>query len=143
VFRTHWKLKVLDLENRKTAGFKDDILVEHDGRKVVFKIKSTSANRPPIKYITQLWQDLHYSGLGERVEGGLILNQDIKRDPRDRSPAYTGEDEEYLHDVVFLETRVLYHLTLAIVDYGLPLQEANELLLRKGRVEFHLDEVAS
>jgi hypothetical protein len=142
VFRTHWKLKVSDVENRKTPGFKDDILVEDEGRKVIFKIKSTSAARPPTKYITQLWQDLHYSGLGERVEGGLILNHDIKMDPRERSLAYIGEDEEYLQDIIFLETRVLYHLTLAIVDYGLPLQDAKELLLRKGRSRFHLDEVA-
>jgi len=142
VFRTHWKLKVSDLENRKTLGFNDDILVEHDGRTVIFKIKSTSAARPSIKYITQIWQELHHSGLGERVEGGLILNHDITTDPRDRSPAYTGEDEEYLQDIIFLETRVLYQLTLAIVDYSLPLQEAKELLLRKGRGKFHLNEVA-
>ena len=142
VFRTHWKLKVSDLENRKTPSFKDDILVEDDRRKVIFKIKSTIAARPPIKYIAQLWQELHYSGLGEQVEGGLILNHDIKMDPRDRHLPYTGEDEECLQDIIFLETRVLYHLTLAIVDYSLPLQEAKELLLRKGRGRFHLDEVA-
>jgi len=43
-----------------------------------------------------------------------------------------------LEDIIFLETRVLYQLTIAIVDYSLPLQEAKELLLRKGRGKFHL-----
>jgi hypothetical protein len=143
VFTTFWKLKVSELDATKKASFQEDILVEHDGRKIVFKIKSTLNTNPSVKFITQLWQELHYSGLGARTEGGLILNHDVRVEPKYRSLAYTGDEEEYLEDIIFVDTRVLYNLTLAIIDYGLPVQEATELLLRKGRVKFHLDDVAT
>ena len=142
VLCTYWQFQVSDVENTRTPGFKEDIIVEHNGRRILFKIKSTNRTHPPVNYITQVWQELHYSGLGPEAEGGIILNHDVTIDPRYRDPAYTGEDEECLEDIIFLETRVLYQLTLAIVDYGLPLQEAKELLLRKGRGKFHLNEVA-
>ena len=142
VFRTFWKVQVSDLESRKGAGFKDDILVEHEGRKIIFKIKSTASSNPPIKHVTEIWQELHYSGLGEQAEGGLILNYDISNDPSERRLAFTGADEEYLDDLILVDTRVLYDLTLAVAEYGLPLQSATDLLLKKGRVKFHLDDVA-
>jgi hypothetical protein len=41
-----------------------------------------------------------------------------------------------------VDTRVLYDLTLAVVEDGLPLKLATDLLLKKGRVKFHLNEVA-
>jgi len=142
IFRTSWKLQVSDLENRKIPGFKDDILVEHEGRKIIFKIKSTPSSQPPIKYVTEIWQELHYSGLGKQAEVGLILNYDIRNDPSERRLACTGGDEEYLEDIIFVDTRVLHDLTLAVAEYGLPLQSARDLLLKKGRVKFHLDVVA-
>lgn len=142
IFRTSWKLQVSDLENRKIPGFKDDILVEHEGRKIIFKIKSTTSSHPPIKYVTELWQELHYSGLGKQAEAGLIFNYDIRNDPSERRLACTGGDEEYLEDIIFVDTRVLHDLTLAVAEYGLPLQSAKDLLLKRGRVQFHLDVVA-
>lgn len=143
VFTTFWKLKVSELDATKKASLREDLLVEHDGRKIVFKIKSTTITNPSLKFITQLWQELHYSGLGASTEGGLILNHDVRVEPEYRGPAYTGDEEGYLEDIIFVDTRVLYNLTLAIIDYGLPVQEATELLLRKGRVKFHLDDVAT
>ena len=143
VFTTFWKLKISELDANKKETFREDLLVEHNGRKIVFKIKSTTTNDPSLKFITQLWQELHYSGLGARTEGGLILNHDVRVEPKYRGLAYTGDEEEYLEDIIFVDTRVLYNLTLAIIDYGLPVQEATELLLRKGRVKFHLDDVAT
>ena len=143
VFTTFWKLKVSELDGNKKESFREDLLVEHNGRKIVFKIKSATTNDPPLKFITQLWQDLHYSGLGANTEGGLILNHDARVDPKNRGLAYSGEKEEYLEDIIFIDTRVLYNLTLAIIDYGLPVQEATELLLRRGRVKFQLDNVAT
>jgi hypothetical protein len=143
VFTTFWKLKVSELETNKKESFREDLLVEHNGRRVVFKIKSTTTNDPSLKFITQLWQELHYSGLGASTEGGLILNHAVPVEPKYRGLAYTGDKEEYLEDIIFVETRVLYNLTLAIIDYGLPVQEATELLLRKGRVKFQLDDVAT
>lgn len=143
VFAKFWKLKFSELDGTKRASFKEDLLLEHDGRKVVFKIKSTSARNPSLKFITQLWQELHYSGLGASSEGGLIVNHNVRVKPEDRDLAYTGNEEEHLEDIIFVDTRVLYNLTVAIIDYGLPVHEATELLLRKGRVKFHLDSVAT
>jgi hypothetical protein len=142
VFRTFWKLQVSDLENRKIPGFKDDIVVEYEGEKIIFKIKSTTSSHPPIKYVTEIWQELYYSGVGKQAEGGLILNYDFSKDPIERRLAFRGGDEEYLDDLIFVDTRVLHDLTLAVAEYGLPLRSARELLLKKGRVEFHLDVVA-
>ena len=143
VFTTFWKLRVSELDVTKETLCRENLLVEHNGRKIVFKIRSTSTAKPSTKFITQLWQDLHYSGLGASTEGGLILNHDVRVEPKYRGLAYTGDDEEYLEDIIFIDTRVLYDLTLAIIDYGLPVQEATELLLRKGRVKFRLDDVAA
>jgi hypothetical protein len=143
VFTTFWKLKVSELDANKKESFREDLLVEHNGRKILFKIKSTTTKDPSLKFITQLWQELHYSGLGINTEGGLILNHDVRIEPKYRGLAYTGDEEEYLEDIIFIDTRVLYNLTLAIIDYGLPVQEATELLLRRGRVKFQLDDVAA
>ncbi len=142
VLRTYWDLQVSDVENTRTPGFKEDILVEHNGRKFLFKIKSTNRTYPPVKYITQVRQELQYSGLGPGAEGGLILNHDVRIDPRYRNLAYTGDDEECLKDIIFLDTRVLFYLTLAIIEYDFPLEEAKALLLKEGRVKFHRDDVA-
>jgi hypothetical protein len=143
VFTTFWKLKVSELDANKKETFREDLLVEHNGRKIVFKIKSSTTTDPSLKLIAQLWQELHYSGLGASTEAGLILNHDVRVEPKYRGLAYTGDQEEYLEDIIFIDTRVLYNLTLAIIDYGLPVQEATELLLRKGRVKFQLDNVAT
>ena len=143
VLTTFWKLKVSELDANQKESFREDLLVEHNGRKIVFKIKSATTNDPSLKFITQLWQDLHHSGLGASTEGGLILNHDARVEPKCRGLAYSGDKEEYLEDIIFLDTRVLYNLTLAIVDYDLPVHEATELLLRRGRVKFQLDDVAA
>lgn len=135
VFATFWKLKVSELDATRKPSIKEDILINYDGRRIVFKIKSTNELHPSVKYITQLWQDLHYSGLGAGAEAGLILNHQVRVDPKDRGLAYTGDEEEHLEDIIFVDTRVLYELTLAIIDRGLQIQEATELLLIKGRVK--------
>jgi hypothetical protein len=143
VFSTFWKLKVSELDANRKESFREDLLVEYNGRKIIFKIRSISTNAPSLKFITQLWQELHYSGLGAATEAGLILNHDACVEPKDRGLAYSGDEEEYLGDIIFVDTRVLYDLTLAIIDYGLPVQEATELLLRRGRVKFQLDDVVT
>jgi hypothetical protein len=143
VFTTFWKLKVSELDAARKPSIKEDILVEHNGRRIVFKIKSTSDMHPSVKYITQLWQDLHYSGLGAAAEVGLILNHQVRVDPKHRGLAYPGDEEEHLEDIIFVDARVLYDLTLAIIDRGLPTHEAAELLLMKGRVKSHLANAVS
>jgi len=143
VFTTFWKLKVSELDANKRDSFREDLIVEHNGRKIVFKIKSAVTSDPSLKFITELWQDLHYSALGASTEGGLILNHDVRVEPKSRGLAFSGDKEEYLEEIIFIDTRVLYNLTLAIIDYGLPVQEATEILLRRGRVKFQLDDVAT
>jgi hypothetical protein len=138
VFATLWQLKVSELDVTIKPSIKEDILIEYNGRRIVFKIKSTADMHPSVKYITQLWQDLHYSGLGAGAEAGLILNHQVRVDPKHRGLPYTGDEEEHLEDIIFVDTRVLYDLTLAIIDRRLRTHEATELLLRKGRVKSHL-----
>ena len=71
----------------------------------------------------------------------LFVNYDVKTDPNERSLAYTGEDETLLDDLIFIDTRVMFNLTVAIIDYELPLDEAKKILLSKGRVEFDLEKI--
>jgi len=112
-------------------------LIQYNGRKILAKIKNTYSAHPSHKFITQMWQDLHYSGLGARADGALIVNYNIETDPKDRSLAYADEDEDQLGDLIFIDTRVLYKLTVAIIDGHLSVEEAKKILFQKGRVEFY------
>jgi hypothetical protein len=131
-----WSLKLFFLNKTKGVGFNENILIRYNGRKILAKIKSTSRVSPSHKFITQMWQDLHYSGLGARADGALIVNYNTKTDPKDRGLAYADEDEDQLNDLIFIDTRVLYKLTAAIIDRDLSLEEAKKILFKKGRVEF-------
>jgi hypothetical protein len=83
-----------------------------------------------------MWQDLHYSGLGAKADGALIVNYNTGTDPKDLSLAYADEDEDQLDDLIFIDTRVLYKLTTAIIDGHISVEEAKKILFKKGRVEF-------
>jgi hypothetical protein len=132
----YWSLKLFFLNKTKGIGFNENILIRYNGRKILAKIKSTPRVSPSHKFITQMWQDLHYSGLGARADGALIVNYNTKTDPKDRSLAYANEDEDQLDDLIFIDTRVLYKLTAAIIDRDLSVEEAKKILFKKGRVEF-------
>jgi hypothetical protein len=132
----YWSLKLFFLNKTKGIGFNENILIRYNGRKILAKIKSTSRVSPSHKFITQMWQDLHYSGLGARADGALIVNHNTKTDPKDRSLAYAGEDEDQLEDLIFIDTRVLYKLTAAIIDGHISVEDAKKILFKKGRVEF-------
>lgn len=138
----YWSLKLFFLNKPKGVGFNENILIRYDGRKILAKIMSTSSVSPSHKLIAQMWQDLHYSGLGARADGALIVNYNTKTDPKDRSLAYADENEEQLDDLIFIDTRVLYKLTAAIIDGHLPVEEAKKILFKKGRVEFHSADLA-
>jgi hypothetical protein len=103
---------------------------------IMAKIKGTHSVYPFHKFITQVWQDLYFSGLGTRAEGALIVNHDIGSDPESRRLPYADEDAEQLGDLIFVDTRVLHRLTTAIIDGDLPVDRAKEILFKKGRVEF-------
>jgi hypothetical protein len=142
IFVKYWSLKLFFLNKTKGAGFDENILIKYNGRKILAKIKSTSSVSPSHKFITQMWQDLRYSGLGARVDGALIVNYNIETDPKDRSLAYADDDEDQLEDLIFIDTRVLYKLTAAIIDGHLSLEEAKKILFKKGRVEFYSADLA-
>jgi hypothetical protein len=133
----YWSLKLSFLNKTKGVGFSENILIRYNGRKILAKIKSTSRVSPPHKFISQLWQDLHYSGLGARADGALIVNYNTETDPKDRSLAYADEDEDQLDDLIFIDTRVLYKLTAAIIGGHVSVGNAKKILFKKGRVEFY------
>lgn len=136
----YWSLKLSFLSKTRGVGFNDNILIRYNGRRILAKIKSTSSVSPSNKFITQMWQDLHYSGLGASTDGALIVNYNPETDPKDRTLAYADEDEDLLDGLIFIDTRVLYKLTAAIVDGHLSVEEAKKILFKKGRVEFdHAD----
>ncbi|MDH3851617.1 MAG: hypothetical protein OEV09_11235, partial [Deltaproteobacteria bacterium] len=114
IFAKYWSLKLFFLNKTKGGGFNKNILIKYNGRKILAKIESTSRVSPSHKFITQMWQDLHYSGLGARADGALIVNYNIETDPKDRSLAYVDDNEDQLDDLIFIDTRVLYKLTTAI-----------------------------
>ena len=135
IFSDYWSLKISHIDETKSAGFKENILIEHNGRDILFKIKGTHEDHPSIKYIAELWKDLYYSGLGTNAEGGLIVNYGLEKNPKERNLAYE-EDEDQLEDIAFLDTRVLHNLTVAIIDEELSVEEAKRILFKKGRVEY-------
>jgi len=137
ILTKYWSLKLFFLNKTKGVGFNENILIRYNGRRILAKIKSTSRVSPSHKFITQMWQDLHYSGLGARADGALIVNYNTETDPKDRSLAYADEDEDQLDDLIFIDTRVLYKLTAAIIDGHLSVEEAKIILFKKGRVEFY------
>ena len=136
IFARYWSLKLSYMNPAKRTGFNENILIKYYDRYILTKIKATKSVKPSHKYITQLWQDLYFSGLGAKAVGALIVNYNIGSDPQDRSLAYADEDEDQLEDVIFIDTRVLFKLTTAIVDEHLSVEDAKRILFRKGRVEF-------
>jgi len=132
----YWSLKLSFMHKGKRAGFNENILIKYNNRIIMAKIKGTYSVYPPYKYITQVWQDLHYSGLGTRADPALIVNHDIGNNPEARHLPYAAEDTEQLDDLIFIETRVLHKLTTAIINGDLSVEEARNILFKKGRVEF-------
>jgi hypothetical protein len=136
ILAKYWSLKLSFMNKEKRAEFNDNILIKHNGKIVIAKIKGTRSVYPSHTFITQVWQDLHYSGLGTRADGALIVNHDIENDPASRRLPYADEEIEQLDDLIFVDTRVLHRLTTAIIDGDLTIDEAREILFKKGRVEF-------
>ncbi|MCG6946883.1 MAG: hypothetical protein LJE87_16240 [Deltaproteobacteria bacterium] len=136
ILAKYWSLKLFFLNKTKGVGFNENILIRYNGRRILAKIKSTPRVSPSHKFITQMWQDLHYSGLGAKADGALIINYNTGTDPKDRNLAYADEDEDQLDDLIFIDTRVLYKLTTAIIDGHISVEEGKKILFKKGRVEF-------
>jgi len=135
IFANYWSLKISLMDKTKMAEFRENILIEDNGRDIMVKIKGTHEDYPSTKFITEVWKDLHYSGLGTGVEGALVLNFGLEKNPKERNLAYE-EDKEQLDDLSFVDTRVLHNLTTAIIDADLTVEEAKRILFSKGRVKY-------
>ena len=136
IFTDYWSLKISHMDKIKRAEFKENILIEHNGRDILVKIKGTHEDYPSIKFITEIWKDIHFSELGTSAEAALIVNCGLEKNPKERNLAYE-EDKEQLEDLIFIDTRVLHNLTTAIIDGDLTIEEAKRILFMKGRVEFN------
>jgi hypothetical protein len=136
IFSDFWSLKISHMDKTKSAEFRENILIEDNGRDILVKIKGTHEDYPSIKFITEVWKDLHYSGLGTGAEGALVVNYGLEKNPKERNLAY-AEDKEQLGDLIFIDARVLYNLTAAIIDADLTIEEAKRILFKKGRVEYN------
>jgi hypothetical protein len=134
-----WNLKVKDVDIQRKTNLREDILIE-DGDMAIFgEVKGTRNQNPSLKYITQLLTNVLKSGKQDAI-GALILNHDLEKDPEERTEAYTAPDEEdSLKEIIYIDTRVLFSLSIAILDYGLSVEDAKGILFKKGRVKFDLN----
>ncbi len=136
-----FQLEVEDMDKTRKNDLKEDLLITYKDLTVLVEVKGTRSSYPSITYIIQVFKHLL---LKNKVKypvaiGGLIINYDLTRNPEDRAKAYIKPDEdEQLADIIFIDTRVLFELALAVIDYGMSAIDANDILFQKGRVTFEL-----
>jgi len=135
-------LQAEDSDKSKKVNLGEDILIQNlSSPPILAEVKGTKNPYPSFTYVTQTLSNL----LKQRDEypdaiGGLILNFDRNKEPGERSSAYTKVDEEkQLDEIIFVDTRVLFDLSIAIIDHKMPVAEAKEILLQKGRINFKLN----
>jgi hypothetical protein len=142
VFSEIWKLDVKDMDTTRKTDFREDILIKDKEKTILAEVKGTKSSYPSFTYVTQVFS--HLLKNKEKYKdaiGCLILNYDLIREPTERANAYINVDEEkQLQEIIFIDTRALFNLSIAILDYGMPLEEAKKILFQKGRVNFDLNE---
>jgi len=139
VLKTAFGINARDADKEKVGALSnEDLIIEIDKRRILAEVKGVNAEYPSPLFIGQVWKHLAQCKDKEITEGALILNYDLKTEPDERKLAYTGELEESLNDIIFIDTRVMYNLAIAVIDYGLPRGDAARLLFQKGRVSFDL-----
>lgn len=137
-----FKLQAEDMDKTKKTDFKEDILIKDSSHPpILTEVKGTKKSYPSFTYVTQVFSNL----LKERDKypdaiGSLILNLNRNKEPSERSNAYTKTDEEkQLSEIIYIDTKVLFDLSIAVIDYKMPVTEAKNILLQKGRVNFNLN----
>jgi len=134
-----FSLTVTDSDKDKSTTIAhEDIVVEIGGEKILAEIKGDNSSYPSTVHIAQLWK--HLKNKEEIKKGALIINYDVVVEPEKRKLAYTGEEEHQLDDIIFIDTRVLHDLAIAIIDYKMTPEKAVEILFKIGRASFDLDE---
>ncbi len=136
--RDIFKLSVDDSdESKKTTLEHEDIMVTVGNEQILAEIKGDNASYPGAGHIAQLWR--HLKNKKEIERGALILNYDVNSQPEKRQLAYTGEEEHQITDIIYIDTRVLHNLAIAVIDYKMSANDATKILFRNGRVTFNLE----
>jgi hypothetical protein len=132
------RLKVTDSDDEKEGEPIEDLLIEFKDRKVLIEVKGTAKSNAPLEYTQQPFQHIVRRGYEGRVEAGLILNHDMKKDPQYRKSAYTDTDKEGLiADLYFIDTRTLLAVAIAVIDGELSQKDAVTLLFGStGRITY-------
>lgn len=134
-----FKIEAIDGDMERTGSIQnEDLIISFNGEKVLCEVKGVKAQNPTPLHITQLWKHISRSKFEGTVKGMLIINHDLETQPDKRSEAYKGEAEEALNDIIFIDTRVMFNLAIAVIDYKMDVQEAQRVLFQNGRVQFNL-----
>ena len=138
VLRTLTEVFFIDAQDadslNKTGTLNEDIIIKLVDRVILAEVKGTRHNNPPDSYIIQVWKHLHRSGERDIAEGALILNHDLLKEPSKRSLAYANNNE--INDIIFIDTRVLFKITLDVIDEIITPEDAVPMLFKKGRVTY-------
>lgn len=121
----------------RNVGARFVILVQVGSEQILAEIKGDNASYPGTGHIAQLWK--HLKNKKEIERGALILNYDVSTEPEKRKFAYTGEEEHQIADIIYIDTRALHDLAIAIIDYGMKPEDATKILFQNGRVTFNLE----
>ena len=124
-------------ENKQTTLEHEDIMIQVGSDQILAEVKGDNASYPGTGHIAQLWK--HLKNKKEIERGALILNYDVNTQPEKRKLAYTGEEEHQIGDIIFIDTRALHDLAIAIIDYGMKAQDATKILFQNGRITFNLE----
>ncbi|MFA9262033.1 MAG: hypothetical protein ACEQSB_01595 [Undibacterium sp.] len=140
VLRNVLKLSVEDSDDSASAVKNEDIVIAFDGQSILAEVKGVKAENPSPLFIGQVWKHISQNRDKDIVKGALILNHDLATDPKSRNQAYKGEYEKGLEDIIFIDTRVLFAIAIAVLDHGMLPENAAKILFQNGRVVFNLDE---
>ncbi|MCP6718954.1 MAG: hypothetical protein KJI71_01805 [Patescibacteria group bacterium] len=139
VLRNIFQLKIIDVDRQKGSTIAhEDIIIELPDKSILGEVKGDGSKYPSTRHIAQLWKHLKHNN--EIETGALILNYDINAAPEDRGLAYKGEEEQDLEQIIFIDTRVLHDVAMAVIDHEMPISEAIDILFQEGRSQFALTE---
>lgn len=118
----------------------EDIIINFDDHIILAEVKGVKSENPSPLFVGQVWKHISQNKDKNISQGALILNHDLETNPEDRSLAYKGEYEKALDDIYFIDTRVMFNLAIAIINYGMSTEDAKKRFFKLGRVEFNLNE---
>lgn len=136
VLQDVFKLSVVDSDkDKKTTLEHEDIIIQVGDEQILAEVKGDNASYPGTGHIAQLWK--HLKNKKEIERGALILNYDVNTQPERRKLAYTGEEEHQIADIIFIDSRVLHDLAIAVIDHGMIPADAVSMLFQNGRATFN------